>query len=122
MSMRIWRGHRQERLTAPRTSASIQCRRSTGGPTEIEMNSMTKRILASIALVGTMISAALAGEVEATIVEIRPDSSTLILSDGASYLIPVDFYVDDLKPGMKVLAFYDEDTDGRTLTDVQIQE
>ena len=86
------------------------------------MNSMTKRILASIALVGTMISAALAGEVEATIVEIRPDSSTLILSDGASYLIPVDFYVDDPKPGMKVLAFYDEDTDGRTLTDVQIQE
>lgn len=85
------------------------------------MTRMMNRILATAALLATMISAALAGEVEATIVEIRPDSATLVLSDGASYLIPVDFYVDDLKPGMKVLVFYDEDKDGRTLTDVQIQ-
>jgi hypothetical protein len=65
-------------------------------------------------------SAALAGEVEATIVEIQPETGTLVLSDGSSYTIPVDFFVDDLKSGMRVLVFFDESGNGKTLTDVQI--
>lgn len=86
------------------------------------MTRMFQRFLAAAALFGAMLSTSLAGEVEATIVEIRPDASTMVLSDGGAYLIPVDFYVDDLKPGMKVLVFYDEDQSGRTLTDVQVLE
>ena len=84
------------------------------------MKRMLQMTLAAImlSLAGTV--AALAGEVEATIVEIRPDASVMILSDGQTYAIPVDFFVDDLKPGMRVLVFYDESTSNRMLTDVQV--
>ncbi|MBC2858306.1 DUF1344 domain-containing protein [Stappia sp. 28M-7] len=81
---------------------------------------MLQMTLAAIMLSLAGTAAALAGEVEATIVEIRPDASVMILSDGQTYSIPVDFFVDDLKPGMRVLVFYDEATSNRMLTDVQV--
>ncbi|MBL6431376.1 MAG: DUF1344 domain-containing protein [Alphaproteobacteria bacterium] len=66
------------------------------------------------------VGAALAGEVEATIVEIDPTNAEMQLSDGNRYEIPVDFFVDDLKPGLKVLAFFDENGEQKTLTDLQV--
>jgi hypothetical protein len=84
------------------------------------MTRFLQTALATLVVLGATLSAALAGETEATIVDIKPDTSSLVLSNGASYLIPVDFFIDDLKPGMKVLVFFDEDSGGRTLTDVQI--
>lgn len=84
------------------------------------MKRMLQMTLAAIMLSLAGTAAALAGEVEATIVEIRPDASVMILSDGQTYSIPVDFFVDDLKAGMRVLVFYDEATSNRMLTDVQV--
>ncbi|WP_186398461.1 DUF1344 domain-containing protein [Stappia sp. P2PMeth1] len=84
------------------------------------MKRMLQMILAAVMLTLAGTAASLAGEVEATIVEIRPDASVLVLSDGQTYAIPVDFFVDDLKTGMRVLVFYDETTSNRMLTDVQI--
>ena len=66
------------------------------------MKRMLQMTLAAIMLTIAGTAAALAGEVEATIVEIRPDASVMVLSDGQTYSIPVDFFVDDLKPGMIV--------------------
>lgn len=84
---------------------------------------MTRLILQGIAAglaVAMTLGTALAGEVEATIVEIDPTNAEMQLSDGNRYEIPVDFFVDDLKPGLKVLAFFDEDGDQKTLTDLQV--
>ncbi|WP_417767503.1 DUF1344 domain-containing protein [Stappia sp.] len=78
------------------------------------------KMLGIVALGALATGVALAGEVEATIVEIQPDTGKLVLSDGTSYEIPVDFFVDDLKSGMRVLVFFDEGGNARTLTDVQI--
>ncbi|WP_157727460.1 DUF1344 domain-containing protein [Stappia sp. ES.058] len=86
---------------------------------------MTRLFLQGIAtaLAAAMtLGTAFAGEVEATIVEIDPNSAEMQLSDGNRYEIPVDFFIDDLKPGLKVLAFFDEDGDQKTLTDVQVME
>ncbi len=84
---------------------------------------MTRLILKGIAAglaVAMTVGAALAGEVEATIVEIDPTNAEMQLSDGNRYEIPVDFFVDDLKPGLKVLAFFDENGEQKTLTDLQV--
>jgi hypothetical protein len=84
---------------------------------------MTRLILRGIAAglaVAMTVGTALAGEVEATIVEIDPTNAEMQLSDGNRYEIPVDFFVDDLKPGLKVLAFFDEDGEQKTLTDLQV--
>ncbi|MCA1244353.1 DUF1344 domain-containing protein [Stappia stellulata] len=84
---------------------------------------MTRLILQGIAAglaVAMTVGAALAGEVEATIVEIDPTNAEMQLSDGNRYEIPVDFFVDDLKPGLKVLAFFDENGEQKTLTDLQV--
>jgi hypothetical protein len=78
------------------------------------------KMLGILALAALATGAAWAGEVEATIVEIQPDTGKLVLSDGTSYEIPVDFFVDDLKSGMRVLVFFDEGGSAKTLTDVQI--
>lgn len=78
------------------------------------------KTLGIVALGALAIGTAWAGEVEATIVEIKPDTGKLVLSDGTSYEIPVDFFVDDLKSGMRVLVFFDEGGNAKTLTDVQI--
>jgi hypothetical protein len=78
------------------------------------------KMLTIVALGALATGAAWAGEVEATIVEIQPDTGKLVLSDGTSYEIPVDFFVDDLKSGMRVLVFFDEGGSAKTLTDVQI--
>lgn len=84
---------------------------------------MTRLILKGISAglaVAMTVGAALAGEVEATIVEIDPTNAEMQLSDGNRYEIPVDFFVDDLKPGLKVLAFFDENGEQKTLTDLQV--
>lgn len=84
---------------------------------------MTRLILQGIAAglaVAVTVGTALAGEVEATIVEIDPTNAEMQLSDGNRYEIPVDFFVDDLKPGLKVLAFFDENGEQKTLTDLQV--
>ena len=84
---------------------------------------MTRLILKGITAglaVAMTVGAALAGEVEATIVEIDPTNAEMQLSDGNRYEIPVDFFVDDLKPGLKVLAFFDENGEQKTLTDLQV--
>ena len=84
---------------------------------------MTRLILKGIAAglaVAMTVGAALAGEVEATIVDIDPTNAEMQLSDGNRYEIPVDFFVDDLKPGLKVLAFFDENGEQKTLTDLQV--
>ncbi|WP_208979169.1 DUF1344 domain-containing protein [Stappia stellulata] len=84
---------------------------------------MTRLVLQGIAAglaIAMTLGTALAGEIEATIVEIDPANAKMELSDGNRYEIPVDFFVDDLKPGLKVLAFFDEDGNQKTLTDVQV--
>lgn len=86
------------------------------------MRRSIRLLAAATAILGAALSAAFAGEVEATIVDINPDEAKLTLSDGNSYSIPVDFYIDDLKPGMAVLVFFEEDDNGKTLSDVQIQQ
>ncbi len=65
---------------------------------------------------------ALAGESEGTIVEINVDNGTISLSDGAVYEIPVDFYVDDLEPGMKVRVMFDVEDGRKVLADLQIEQ
>ncbi|WP_306027174.1 DUF1344 domain-containing protein [Stappia sp. MMSF_3263] len=84
------------------------------------MKRILSKTLATLALCMMTAGVAWAGEVEATIVEIQPDTGKLVLSDGTSYEIPVDFFVDDLKSGMRVLVFFDEGGSAKTLTDVQI--
>jgi hypothetical protein len=89
-------------------------------PTEKEMTRFILQGIAAGLAVAMAVGTALAGEVEATIVEIDPTNAEMQLSDGNRYEIPVDFFVDDLKPGLKVLAFFDENGEQKTLTDLQV--
>lgn len=75
----------------------------------------------AVFLSGAAISGAAAEEAEGKIVEINPETATITLSDGQKYQFPVDFYVDDLKPGQLVRVFYDVDGSKKMLYDLQIQ-
>ncbi|WP_202396089.1 DUF1344 domain-containing protein [Stappia sediminis] len=77
---------------------------------------------AGLMLSALIATSALAGETEAEIVQIDTDKGVIVLSDGESYSIPVDFYVDDLEPGMKVFVIYDEEGGEKVLADLQVEE
>ncbi|NBN64340.1 DUF1344 domain-containing protein [Microvirga tunisiensis] len=74
----------------------------------------------AIFLVGAQVSGAAAEEAEGKIVEINPDTATITLSDGQKYEFPVDFYVDDLKPGQTVRVYFDVEGGKKKLYDLQI--
>ena len=74
------------------------------------MKRMLQMTLAAIMLTIAGTAAALAGEVEATIVEIRPDASVMVLSDGQTYSIPVDFFVDDQILQTSIIHYHKFDT------------
>jgi len=86
---------------------------------------MTRILLPALAAVVASVlalGAALAGEVEATIVTVDVEASEIELSDGERYRYPVDFFVDDLQPGQAVLAFFDEENGDKVLVDLQVLE
>ncbi len=80
------------------------------------------RVIAAFIISISASFSAIAGEKTAKVIEIDPDNAILKLSDGDIYEIPVDFFVDDLEPGMVVFIMYDEDGDKKILTDLQIQQ
>ncbi|MBA5776324.1 DUF1344 domain-containing protein [Stappia sp. F7233] len=78
--------------------------------------------MTALALSAMIATSAIAGESEGHIVNIDNENATISLSDGQTYLIPVDFYVDDLQPGMKVRVVFDEEGGQKVLADLQIEE
>lgn len=78
--------------------------------------------MTAFALSAFVATSALAGESEGQIVKIDNENATISLSDGQTYLVPVDFYVDDLEPGMNVRVVFDEEGGNKVLADLQIEE
>ncbi|ADZ71737.1 hypothetical protein SL003B_3315 [Polymorphum gilvum SL003B-26A1] len=77
--------------------------------------------LAAVAFAGLAASAALADESEGKIVRIDPETATISLSDGNDYAFPLDFYIDDLQPGMTVRVFFDVENGKKVLYDLQVE-
>ena len=77
--------------------------------------------IAAFAFSAVVATYAFAGESEGQIVTIDVDNATISLTDGQTYSIPVDFYIDDLAPGMQVRVFFDEDGGQKILADLQIE-
>ncbi|ALV25946.1 DUF1344 domain-containing protein [Pannonibacter sp. Q-1] len=77
--------------------------------------------LIALGLFGLVSSAALADEATGEIAQINVDTATITMTDGTTYTFPVDFFVDDIKPGQKVRVFYDVEGGQRKLYDLQIE-
>lgn len=77
--------------------------------------------LIALGLLGLVSTAAMADEATGEIAQVNVDAATITMTDGSTYTFPVDFFVDDIKPGQKVRVFYDVEDGKRKLYDLQIE-
>ncbi|WP_430513283.1 DUF1344 domain-containing protein [Pannonibacter phragmitetus] len=77
--------------------------------------------LIALGLMGLVSTAAMADEATGEIAQVNVDAATITMTDGSTYTFPVDFFVDDIKPGQKVRVFYDVEDGKRKLYDLQIE-
>ncbi|MCC2112506.1 MAG: DUF1344 domain-containing protein [Hyphomicrobiales bacterium] len=78
----------------------------------------------SLVLAGFLAAAgaAAADDVEGTIKKIDAENGVLVLADGSKFVIPDEFNIDGLEPGVKVLVFYDTVDGKKTLANVETVE
>ncbi|MEH0073562.1 DUF1344 domain-containing protein [Pannonibacter sp. Pt2] len=77
--------------------------------------------LIALGMMGLVSTAAMADEATGEIAQVNVDTATITMTDGTTYTFPVDFFVDDIKPGQKVRVFYDVEGGQRKLYDLQIE-
>lgn len=79
------------------------------------------RALFALALLVTVTASAIAEEVRGKIAKIDSETNSIVLTDGAKYIIPDEFYVDDIRPGMQVTLEYDIIDGEKVINDLEIE-
>jgi hypothetical protein len=76
-----------------------------------------RKILATLAASAAMVGFAYAGEAEGTVASVDPESGTIMLETGESFVVQEGVNIEGLMPGAEVRVVYDDDT--MEATDVQ---
>jgi hypothetical protein len=76
-----------------------------------------KKVLATLAASAAMIGFAFAGEAEGVVATVDPETRTIMLEDGTSYVVVDGVDIDALAPGAEVRVTFDDET--QEATDVQ---
>ena len=81
-----------------------------------------RRVVAALAAILALSTAAFAAEAEGHITSIDRDKLTITLDDGKSYKLPGEFDMDAIKEGMEILLAYDQIDGQNLITDMQFSE
>ena len=76
-----------------------------------------RKLLATLAASAAMIGFAYAGEAEGTVASVDPESGTITLETGESFVVQEGVNIEGLMPGAEVRVVYDDAT--MEATDVQ---
>ena len=79
-------------------------------------------LLAALFGLALATGAALAEDVEGKIRKIDTERGVLVLSDGSEYVIPDEFNIEGLEPGIEVVIFFDMIDGKKTLAGLDILE
>ena len=83
--------------------------------------SMIIRGASALALLFTLASFALADETAGTITKIDVENAVIMLDDGNKYVIPEEFYVEDLEPGMMIRVLFDVIDGNKMISDLEVE-
>lgn len=81
-----------------------------------------KKLLALVAIAGSLAGWAQAAETDGTITAIDREAMTISLDDGKSYKLPGEFNLEGFEAGMEARIAYEEIDGVRQITDIAVYE
>lgn len=69
----------------------------------------------------SLVTFAFADEASGTITKVDAENLAIVLEDGSRYVIPEEFYVEDLKPGMTIQLQFDVIDGAKIISDLEVE-